>query len=366
MQPAHHHLGGGDRQPRPAAPFSDYGATSVDLAAPGVSIRSTLPGGTYGYLSGTSMAAPQVSGAAALVLSAEPTLTTAQLEARLLGAVDLVPALAGRTVTGGRLDVCRAVTGCATRGASSVSLTTSGNAGVGVAAVVLTAGIGPGSATGTVAFRDGGVAVPGCAAVPVSGGRAQCVTTFATAGAHPITTADSGDGVLLPATAATTVDVTATPNLFQLLLGVVLRFAATSTCSASKPPASPPPPAHPPSNCSRLPIAEVGGGGWAVDGHGAGSDQHQGDDVERLGQPRTLTQGGEATEHGQHDQDEARPTVAGPQLGQQKTFHHDEDDGEDQGTDDAEGDGGVDLLAGQPWCGLGGDPISGCGQIAQR
>lgn len=114
------------------------------------------------------------------------------------------------------------------RGASSVSLTTSGNAGVGVAAVVLTAGIGPSSATGTVAFRDGGVAVPGCAAVPVSGGRAQCVTTFATAGAHPITTADSGDGVLLPATATTTVDVTATPNLFQLLLGVVLRFAATS------------------------------------------------------------------------------------------------------------------------------------------
>jgi len=99
--------------------------------------------------------------------------------------------------------------------------------GVGVAAVVLTAGIGPGSATGTVAFRDGGVAVPGCAAMPVSGGQAQCVTTFATAGAHPITTAYSGDGVLLPATATTTVDVTATPNLFQLLLGVLLRFVVT-------------------------------------------------------------------------------------------------------------------------------------------
>ncbi len=209
------------------APFSDYGASSVDLAAPGVAVLSTLPGGTYGYLSGTSMATPQVSGAAALVLSAEPTLTTAQLKTRLLGAVDPVPSLAGRTVTGGRLDVCQAVTGCTTRGASSVSLTTSGNAGVGVAAVVLTAGIGPGSATGTVAFRDGGVAVPGCAAMPVSGGQAQCVTTFATAGAHPITTAYSGDGVLLPATATTTVDVTATPNLFQLLLGVLLRFVVT-------------------------------------------------------------------------------------------------------------------------------------------
>jgi subtilisin family serine protease len=92
------------------ASFSCYGATSVDLAAPGESILSTTPGGNYGTMSGTSMASPHVSGAAALLLSDSPSLTAAEVKARLMGYSDLLPAFANRTVSGGRLNVYRALT----------------------------------------------------------------------------------------------------------------------------------------------------------------------------------------------------------------------------------------------------------------
>jgi subtilisin family serine protease len=89
------------------AAFSNFGAATVLLGAPGVHILSTLPGGQYGKLSGTSMSAPIVSGALALLLSAEPDLDLAAIRARLTAAVKPVPALEGKTITGGRLDVFR-------------------------------------------------------------------------------------------------------------------------------------------------------------------------------------------------------------------------------------------------------------------
>jgi subtilisin family serine protease len=89
------------------AAFSNFGAATVLLGAPGVHILSTLPGGQYGKLSGTSMSAPIVSGALALLLSAQPDLDVAAIRARLTAAVKPVPALEGKTITGGRLDVFR-------------------------------------------------------------------------------------------------------------------------------------------------------------------------------------------------------------------------------------------------------------------
>ncbi len=90
--------------------FSNYGATSVDLGAPGSGILSTYPADSYATISGTSMATPHVSGAAALILSHDPTPTTAQLKARILDNVDPVPSMQGITVSGGRLNVFKALT----------------------------------------------------------------------------------------------------------------------------------------------------------------------------------------------------------------------------------------------------------------
>ena len=91
--------------------FSNYGANSVHLGAPGQDILSTTIGGTYQFFSGTSMATPHVSGAAALLLSLCP-MDTAGLKDVLLTTVQPVPSLAGATITGGRLDVYGAVRSC--------------------------------------------------------------------------------------------------------------------------------------------------------------------------------------------------------------------------------------------------------------
>ncbi len=84
--------------------FSNYGATTVDLGAPGSSIYSTVPNG-YASFSGTSMATPHVTGAAALFASANPWATAADIRAAILSSVTPTSSLAGRTVTGGRLSI---------------------------------------------------------------------------------------------------------------------------------------------------------------------------------------------------------------------------------------------------------------------
>lgn len=95
------------------ASFSNYGATSVELAAPGVNILSTYPNNQYASLSGTSMAAPHVSGVMALVRSLRPEWTSRQVIDQVLNTVDSISALQGKTITGGRLNAHAAVAGAA-------------------------------------------------------------------------------------------------------------------------------------------------------------------------------------------------------------------------------------------------------------
>ena len=98
------------------ASWSNYGATSVDLGAPGVNILSTLPNDVYGWGSGTSMATPHVTGVAALVYGQCTGLTAVQVKDRIMSAVEPNPTLSGNTVTGGRLNAANAL--CAGPGIS--------------------------------------------------------------------------------------------------------------------------------------------------------------------------------------------------------------------------------------------------------
>ncbi len=95
------------------ANFSNYGATTVDLGAPGVAIYSCVSSSdaAYGIYSGTSMATPHVSGVAALVVAQYPGITITDLRQRLLSTTVAVPALVGRCVTGGRVNAPSALSG---------------------------------------------------------------------------------------------------------------------------------------------------------------------------------------------------------------------------------------------------------------
>ncbi|MBI2605967.1 MAG: S8 family serine peptidase [Deltaproteobacteria bacterium] len=93
------------------ASFSNYGAKSVHLSAPGVNVYSTVPAANGGYatFSGTSMACPHVAGASALLWSLNKGWTYKQVKERLLATVDPVRGLKSKTVSGGRLNVYNAI-----------------------------------------------------------------------------------------------------------------------------------------------------------------------------------------------------------------------------------------------------------------
>ncbi len=97
------------------ASFSNYGATTVNVGAPGVAILSSVPGtgclapGCFQMMSGTSMAAPFVTGLAALVAREAPQLSAYQIRSIVMGSVDAVALLSGKVSVGGRVNVYKAI-----------------------------------------------------------------------------------------------------------------------------------------------------------------------------------------------------------------------------------------------------------------
>lgn len=88
---------------------SNWGKGKVEVAAPGENIYSTLPGGRYGYMSGTSQATAFVSGVAALLLSQNPKLKPEEIKATIMASVDRMPQLVGKLATGGRVNAYSAL-----------------------------------------------------------------------------------------------------------------------------------------------------------------------------------------------------------------------------------------------------------------
>ena len=89
--------------------FSNYGPVSVDVAAPGENVTSTLPGGTYGQMSGTSMAAPYVSGGAALIARIDTSIS--DIKAKIAELTDKLPQLSGKIGSGGTVNVNNVLSG---------------------------------------------------------------------------------------------------------------------------------------------------------------------------------------------------------------------------------------------------------------
>jgi len=99
-------VGATDNRDRLAS-FSNYGATKVDIAAPGVGILSTVPNEKYAGKSGTSMAAPYVAGAIALVWSKNPSWSYQKIRQYLFDTSDSLPALKDKIAGGRRLNLYR-------------------------------------------------------------------------------------------------------------------------------------------------------------------------------------------------------------------------------------------------------------------
>jgi hypothetical protein len=190
------------------ASFSNYGATTVDLGAPGVTILSTYGTNGYSYLNGTSMACPHVAGAAALVTSANPTMTYAQVRSRLLSTTRPVSSLSGRCVTGGVVDIAAAIAGSGGGGTNTAPTVAISSPSSGGSFTTGTAITFTGTATDT---QDGSLTASMTWSSNLQGTigtGASFTRTNLVAGIHTIT-AGATDSGSLPGTATVTITITA-------------------------------------------------------------------------------------------------------------------------------------------------------------
>lgn len=91
------------------AGFSNFGAQTVELGAPGVNVLTTTEGGGWNFESGTSYASPVVAGAVALLKTIKPNASAVEIREALFNSVDALPSLQGRVRSGGRLNIARAI-----------------------------------------------------------------------------------------------------------------------------------------------------------------------------------------------------------------------------------------------------------------
>ena len=133
--------------------FSNYGSTTVDIGAPGENILSTYVSDQYAYLSGTSMATPHVTGAAALCASINAAITPAQIRSSILNSNTPTTSLTGKTVTGGRLDINKMTNYCLNPNRTTQPTLTVSNAVVsGPAGTAVTLTTSGGSGGGAITF----------------------------------------------------------------------------------------------------------------------------------------------------------------------------------------------------------------------